>query len=144
MKLLARSPVWFAVPALVLLCLANVQAIANTPAIETPSAPADSATLSTPVDATATEATYRIELVDGTLKPETLRVPAGVRFKLLIVNNGSKPGEFESHQLRQEAVLFMGNEKILPITPLDPGTYDYFDDFQPGVVGQIIAIDTAS
>ena len=144
MRLFSTPSAWCAMPAIALLCLLSTEAAADTATPETSSASSQSELLSAPIDAKASEATYRIELIDGTLKPETLRVPAGVRFKLLIVNNGSKPGEFESHQLRQEVVLFMGNEKILPISPLDAGSYDYFDDFQPGVIGKIVAIDTAS
>lgn len=82
--------------------------------------------------------TYLIEMKDGTLTPEALVVPEKIRFRLLVRNIGSKPAEFESNQLRQEKVLFMGAEVSLVIMPLDTGSYDYFDDFAPGVTGRII------
>lgn len=82
--------------------------------------------------------TYLIEMKDGQLIPDELVVPEKARFRLLVRNVGGKPAEFESNQLRQEKVLFMGAEVSLVIIPLDTGTYDYFDDFAPGVTGTII------
>jgi hypothetical protein len=83
--------------------------------------------------------TYLIEMKDGELLPAQLVVPAKTKFRLVVRNIGSKPAEFESNQLRQEKVLFMGKDVNLVITPLDPGSYDYFDDFAPGVNGKIVA-----
>jgi hypothetical protein len=83
--------------------------------------------------------TYLIELKDGELLPPELVVPAKTRFQLLVRNIGSKPAEFESNQLRQEKILFMGSDVTVTITPLDAGAYDYFDDFAVSVPGKIIA-----
>lgn len=98
---------------------------------------------SAPVDPAAAVPTYRIELNDGALVPPTLVVPAKTRFKLLVVNTGTKPSEFESNQLRLEEVLFMGAEAEMMVTPLDPGDYDYFDEFQPGTMGVLTAREAA-
>ncbi len=83
--------------------------------------------------------TYLIEMKDGNLIPTQLVVPAKTKFRLVVRNVGSKPAEFESNQLRQEKVLFMGADANVVITPLDPGSYDYFDDFAPGINGKIVA-----
>ncbi|WP_459862695.1 cupredoxin domain-containing protein [Endothiovibrio diazotrophicus] len=83
--------------------------------------------------------TYLIEMKDGALLPAELVVPAKTKFRLVVRNVGDKPAEFESNQLRQEKVLFMGAEATLVITPLDAGSYDYFDDFAPAVHGKIVA-----
>ena len=82
--------------------------------------------------------TYLIEIKDGELIPAELMVPAKTKFRLVVKNTGSKPAEFESNQLRQEKVLFMGANTSLVITPLDVGSYDYYDDFAPAARGQII------
>jgi len=82
--------------------------------------------------------TYLIEIKDGELIPAELIVPAKTKFRLVVKNTGSKPAEFESNQLRQEKVLFMGANTSLVITPLDVGSYDYYDDFAPAARGQII------
>lgn len=94
---------------------------------------------STPMDPDAAIPTYLVELNDGALLPETLVVPAKTRFRIHVKNIGTKPSEFESNQMRLEEVLFMGAEATMMVTPLDPGEYDYFDEFQPGVMGKLTA-----
>lgn len=46
--------------------------------------------------------TLRLELKDGVLNPARIQAPAGVKFRLEIVNTGKTPVEFESTQLRKE------------------------------------------
>ncbi|WP_417809317.1 cupredoxin domain-containing protein [Thioclava sp.] len=104
---------------------------------------ASTAGFSEPVDPDAAVPTYKIELKDGALLPETLVVPAKTRFKLHVTNTGTKPSEFESNQMRLEEVLFMGMDATMTVTPLDSGEYDYFDEFQPGVMGKLIAKEAA-
>ncbi|WP_295535712.1 cupredoxin domain-containing protein [uncultured Thioclava sp.] len=103
----------------------------------------EAAGFSEPVDPGASVPTYKIELKDGALLPETLVVPAKTRFKLHVTNIGTKPSEFESNQMRLEEVLFMGMDVTMTVTPLDSGEYDYFDEFQPGVMGKLIAKEVA-
>lgn len=82
---------------------------------------------------------YLVEMKNGALLPEKLIVPAKTKFRIIVRNIGDRPAEFESHQLRQEKVLYMGTQSVVIVMPLDPGTYDYFDDFTPGTKGQIVA-----
>lgn len=82
---------------------------------------------------------YLVEMNNGKLTPETLVVPAHKKFRIIVRNLGTKPAEFESNQLRQEKALFMNTESAVLVLPLDPGSYDYFDDFTPGAKGKIIA-----
>lgn len=84
--------------------------------------------------------TYTVVAKDGRLTPATLAVPAGVRFKLVIRNEGREPVEFESLQLRKEKVLAPGARSFVVIAPLKPGEYDFFDEFHPGTSkGRIVA-----
>lgn len=84
--------------------------------------------------------TYTVVAKDGQLTPATLAVPAGVRFKIVIKNEGRAPVEFESLQLRKEKVLAPGAQSFLVIAPLKPGKYDYFDEFHPDTSkGRIVA-----
>lgn len=82
---------------------------------------------------------YLVEMNNGKLSPAKLVVPAKQRFRIIIRNTGSKPAEFESNQLRQEKILYMGTESVVVVSPLSSGTYDYYDDFTPGVKGLIVA-----
>jgi len=73
--------------------------------------------------------TFRIEFRDGKVTPLRLEVPANRRIKLELHNLGNEPAEFESKELRKEKVLAPGASSTLVIRTLDPGEYDFFDDF---------------
>ncbi len=75
--------------------------------------------------------TFRIEFKDGVVNPLRLEVPAGRRIRLELHNLGETPAEFESRELRKEKVLAPGSNSTLVIRTLDPGEYDFFDDFHP-------------
>jgi hypothetical protein len=83
---------------------------------------------------------YTVVAKDGRLTPATLAVPAGVRFKVVIKNDGRDAVEFESLQLRKEKVLAPGAQSFVVIAPLKPGVYDFFDEFHPDTAkGRIVA-----
>lgn len=75
--------------------------------------------------------TYAVVAKEGRLIPDTLNVPAGVRFKITVRNAGHDAIEFESLQLRKEKVLAPGAESFVVIAPLKPGEYEFFDEFHP-------------
>lgn len=75
---------------------------------------------------------FQIEFKDGVVTPSRLEVPANRRIILELYNVGQTPAEFESNQLRKEKVLAPGAKSTLVIRTLDPGEYDFFDDFHPG------------
>ena len=75
--------------------------------------------------------TYTVVAKEGRLIPNTLNVPAGVRFKIVVRNQGHDAIEFESRQLRKEKVLAPGAESFVVIAPLKPGEYEFFDEFHP-------------
>lgn len=88
------------------------------------------------------EALYTVKLVarDGYFMPETIEVPAGKRFKLIISNEGRSPEEFESAELRKEKVLAPGASSFLVFAPLKPGVYTFFGEFHPDTAkGRIVA-----
>jgi len=85
---------------------------------------------------------YTVQLVikDGRFHPETLPVPAGVRIKIDIHNQGPGAEEFESLSLRKEKVLAPGARSFVVIAPLKPGSYAFFGEFHPATAhGRIIA-----
>ncbi len=75
---------------------------------------------------------FRIEFNDGAVTPSRLEVPANRRIILDLRNVGQTPAEFESNELRKEKVLAPGANSALVIRTLEPGEYDFFDDFHPG------------
>ena len=82
-----------------------------------------------PAAAQDSEPTFRIEIRDGVISPLVIEVPANTRIRLELSNTGSSPVEFESVQLKKEKVIAGGNSTVMVIRNLDPGTYDFFDDF---------------
>ena len=82
--------------------------------------------------------TLRLELKDGVLNPARIQAPAGVKFRLEIVNTGKTPVEFESTQLRKEKVLAPGAQSSVVIQPLTPGEYKFFDEFHMNTAQRVI------
>jgi hypothetical protein len=91
------------------------------------------AALSPPERARAEEPmpVFSIKALGGILEPATIEVPADMRFKIEIENEGADPVEFESKELRVEKVLAGGAKSYVVINGLKPGTYVFFDDFHP-------------
>ncbi|MBW7923854.1 MAG: cupredoxin domain-containing protein [Burkholderiaceae bacterium] len=79
----------------------------------------------------AETATYPVVVRDGRIEPARLEVPAGVKIKLTIRNEGPGPCEFENPDLRVEKVLAPGASSFVVIHPLRPGSYRFFDEFHP-------------
>jgi hypothetical protein len=77
------------------------------------------------------EVTFKIEFKDGLVTPKRLEVPANRRIVLELVNIGETPAEFESLELHKEKVLAPGSSSALVLRTLDPGEYQFFDDFHP-------------
>jgi hypothetical protein len=72
---------------------------------------------------------FRIEIKNGVISPKETEVPANKDFKLEVANTGTIPAEFESKQLRQEKVLAPGKTVTITIRGVDPGEYQFVDEF---------------
>jgi hypothetical protein len=82
---------------------------------------------------------FKLVARDGAFAPKTIEVPANQRFKIEIANEGKTPIEFESRDLKQEKVLAGGAKSYVVINRLKPGTYVFFDDYNPSSKGEIVA-----
>jgi plastocyanin len=92
-----------------------------------------------PLGAMAEPITYQLTAKDGYFLPETITVPAGEKFRIVITNAGKSPEEFESIELRKETVLAPGVTRTVVFAPMKPGTYKFFGDFHPDTAkGQIV------
>lgn len=61
--------------------------------------------------------------------PAEMKVPAGRKIKLTVVNNDASPEEFESYELNREKVVAGNGRIIVFVGPLRPGRYPYFGEF---------------
>lgn len=75
--------------------------------------------------------TFKLKAKDGRFYPETIEVPADTRFKMIIVNEGPGPEEFESDNPRREKVLAAGATSFLVFPALAPGVYPFYGEFHP-------------
>lgn len=81
-----------------------------------------------------------LTIKDHRFDPETLEIPAGQKVKLLVRNQDPTPEEFESYSLNREKIIPGNSEGVVYIGPLDPGTYEFFGEFnQDTAQGKVIA-----
>lgn len=88
--------------------------------------------------ARADQPSFTILLKDRQFVPSTVEIPAGVKARLVVRNEGSTASEFESNQLHREKIVTPGGEISVFVGPLDPGSYEFFDDFHPQTRGRVI------
>ncbi|HXT79299.1 MAG TPA: cupredoxin domain-containing protein [Acetobacteraceae bacterium] len=82
---------------------------------------------------------FTLTLHETQFEPAELTVPANQKIELQVVNQTKGPVEFESHDLHREKVVTAGRRVSLSIGPLNPGSYEFFNDFNPKVRGHLIA-----
>ena len=70
--------------------------------------------------------------------PSEVQIPAGVKVKLVVRNENSTASEFESTEFHREKVVPPGQEITVFVGPLDPGSYEFFDDFHPQTRGHLV------
>ena len=80
-----------------------------------------------------------IALRANQFSPAEVVVPAGVKVELVIRNEQTTPAEFESTSLHREKVVPPGGQISVFIGPLQPGRFEFFDDFHPATRGFIVA-----
>lgn len=94
--------------------------------------------LSAPLPARAAEAV--LEIRNHLFYPDRLKLPAGVKVRLLVINRDATPEEFESYSLNREKVIMGGQQTVIFVGPLAPGEYEFFGEFNPRTaIGRIIA-----
>lgn len=101
---------------LIVLCLATVQGFASTEEVT-------------------------LTLKNHTFEPKELKVPAGKKIKILVVNQDATPAEFESKPLNREKVIAGKSTGMIIIGPLKPGRYGFVEEYhetEPGAQGTIV------
>jgi hypothetical protein len=88
--------------------------------------------------ALADDPSFSIVLKNNQFVPSEVQIPAGVKVKLVVHNGNPIPSEFESTQLHREKVVPPGQEISVFVGPLDPGSYEFFDDFHPETRGHLV------
>lgn len=89
--------------------------------------------------AAADDATASLTIRNRAFEPPELTVTAGQKIELHVRNADAAASEFESETLHREKVVPAGQEVVVYIGPLRPGSYEFFDDFNPKARGHIVA-----
>ena len=80
-----------------------------------------------------------IAIRDDGFVPAEIQMPAGTKIELAIKNEQKSAAEFESHTLRREKVIPPGATATVYVGPLQPGRYEFFDEFHPKNRGFLVA-----
>ena len=88
--------------------------------------------------AAADNEAYSIRIKDKQFQPSDIQIPANRKIALEVKNLDQSPAEFESSDLRREKVVPGGDAVTVYIGPLDPGRYEFFNDFYPAARGHIV------
>lgn len=89
----------------------------------------------------AQDAQFTLTIKDHTFSPKELTVPAGQKFKLVVVNQDKTTAEFESKSLGREKLIPGGKSITVNLGPLKPGRYEFVEEFherEPGAQGTLI------
>jgi hypothetical protein len=66
---------------------------------------------------------------DSGFSPAEVKVPARSRVRLEVTNRSTAAIEFESFELNRERVVQPGQTVSVYVSGLEPGRYEFFDDF---------------
>jgi hypothetical protein len=73
--------------------------------------------------------------------PAELRVPAGVKFKLVVENRDPTPEEFESYDFNREKIVPGRGRITVFVGPLKPGKYKFFGEFNPATAQGVLVAE---
>src|SRR5690348_451133 len=83
-------------------------------------------------------ASLTISVKNHRFQPAEIHAPAKVPIELRVKNLDPTPMEFESVSLRVEKVVTGNGEGIIRLRPLEPGRYNFFDDFHQETTGVLV------
>jgi len=71
-------------------------------------------------------------------QPASVSAPANTALTLRIRNGDPKAIEFESNSLRVEKIIAANSEGVIKLRPLQPGSYEFFDEFNESARGTLV------
>ena len=83
-------------------------------------------------------ASVTVSVKNHRFQPAEIHAPAKVPIELHVKNLDATPMEFESVSLRVEKVVTGNGEGVIRLRPLEPGRYNFFDDFHQETNGVLV------
>ncbi len=84
---------------------------------------------------------YTLTIENHVFAPKEIKVPAGQKLRLLVVNKDATPAEFESKPLSREKIIAGKSSATILIGPLKPGRYAFVEEYhekEAGAQGVIV------
>ncbi len=84
---------------------------------------------------------FTLTIENHVFAPKEVKIPAGQKVKLLVVNKDATPAEFESKPLGREKVIPGKATATITLGPLKPGRYPFVEEYhetEVGVQGTIV------
>jgi plastocyanin len=72
---------------------------------------------------------FTLTIKNHAFEPKELKLPAGKKIRLLVVNQDATPAEFESKPLGREKLIPGKSAGIVNLGPLKPGRYDFVEEY---------------
>jgi plastocyanin len=82
--------------------------------------------------------TVTITIKDHRFEPAEVHAPPGKAIAVTVKNLDAIAAEFESDALHVEKVIPPGREAVVRVRPLEPGRYNFFDDFHRATQGFLV------
>ena len=84
---------------------------------------------------------FTITIKDHKFSPSELKVPAGKRITVTVVNDDPTPEEFESHELKFEKVIPGKSKGVVRFGPLTKGRYKFFGEYHEDTAQGAIVVE---
>jgi hypothetical protein len=79
-----------------------------------------------------------VTLKDHQFEPAELHAPAGKPIAIHVKNLNTIVSEFESGDLHFEKIVPVGSDAVVYVRPLQPGRYNFYDDFHHASQGYLV------
>ena len=79
-----------------------------------------------------------ITIKDQKFDPPELHAPPGKQIAIHVKNLNTIVSEFESSELHFEKIIPVGTEGVVYVHPLQPGKYNFYDDFHHATQGYLV------
>jgi uncharacterized cupredoxin-like copper-binding protein len=79
-----------------------------------------------------------VTMKDHRFEPAELHAPAGKPIAIHVKNLNTIVSEFESSDLHFEKIVPVGSDAVVHVRPLQPGRYNFFDDFHHATQGYLV------
>lgn len=72
---------------------------------------------------------FTLTIKNHAFQPKELKVPAGKKIKIVVINDDATPAEFESKPLGREKVIPGKSKGVINLGPLKPGRYGFVEEY---------------